>query len=147
MASVQVRDILDSIRAFYGQLSERFRQAEQTIQGGQLPYLLEYIAIHEGQLGTGIEAFEENAEDTLLDTWLQFGADETLKDILQQLKLTPDMSEDEVLAVALRIDSQLIALYEELAGESSIRQVSELFEALAKMQEARERQLARAVTQ
>ena len=145
MASVQVRDILDSIRAFYGQLSERFKQAQQSVQGDQLPYLLEYIAIHEGQLGTGIEEFEENAEESLLDTWLQFGADETLTGILNQVELTPDMTEDEVLAAALKVDSQLISLYEELAGESSVPHVRELFEALARMQEARERQLARAV--
>ena len=145
MASVQVREILDSIRAFYGRLSERFKEAQKSIRGGQLPYLLEYIAIHEGQLGTGIEKFEENAEDSLLDTWLQFGAGETLDRILQQLKLTPDMTEDDVLATALDVDAQLIALYEELAGESSVPHVRELFEALAKMQEARERQLARAV--
>ena len=145
MASVQVREILDSIRTFYGRLAERFKEAQQSIQGGQLPYLLEYIAIHEGQLDTGIEEFEENAEDGLLDTWLQFGAGETLDGILQQLKLTPEMTEDEVLAAALRVDTQLIALYEELAGECSVPHVRELFEALAKMQEARERQLARAV--
>ncbi len=145
MASVQVRDILNSIRTFYGSLSERFREAQQTIQGGQLPYLLEYISIHEGQLGNGIEEFEENAEASLLDTWLQFGAVETLDGILGQLKLTPEMTEDDILAAALKVDTQLIALYEELAGESSVPHVRELFEALAKMQEARERQLARAV--
>ncbi len=110
-----------------------------------MPYLLEYIAYHEGQLGTGIGEFEENAEECLLDTWLQFGADETLDGILKQLKLTPAMTEDEVLAAALKVDAQLITLYEELAGESSVPHVRELFEALAKMQEARERQLARAV--
>lgn len=145
MASVQVRDILDSIRTFYGCLSDRFKQAQQNVQGEQLPYLLEYIAIHEGQLGTGIEEFEENAEDGLLDTWLQFGSDETLKGILDQLELNSDMNEDEVLAAALKVDTQLISLYQELAGESSVPHVRELFEALAKMQEARERQLARAI--
>ena len=145
MASVQVRDILDSIRVFYSRLSERFKQAQQTVQGDQLPFLLEYIAMHEAQLGTGIEEFEENAESSLLDTWLQFGADETLEETLNKLRLEPDMTEDDVLAEALKVDARLIALYEELAGESSVPHVRELFEALARMQEARERQLARAV--
>jgi rubrerythrin len=86
-----------------------------------------------------------NSEASLLDTWLQFGAVETLDGILGQLKLTPEMTEDDILAAALKVDTQLIALYEELAGESSVPHVRELFEALAKMQEARERQLARAV--
>ena len=71
--------------------------------------------------------------------------DETLTGILNQVELTSDMTEDEVLAAALKVDSQLISLYEELAGESSVPHVRELFEALARMQEARERQLARAV--
>ncbi|MBI1314876.1 hypothetical protein GC176_26570 [bacterium] len=145
MPSVQVRDILSSIQRFYHELASRFRQAQKNVQGERLPYLLQYIAIHEGQLGTGIEEFEENADMCLLNTWLQFGAEESLNGILQRLDLKQGMTEDEILAAALQVDTQLIRLYDELAGESSVPRVRELFEALSRMQEARERQLARAV--
>ena len=144
MAAVQVRDILDSIAGFYRRLSELCTTARQNTQGERLPYLLEYIAAHELQLATSVEQFEETAESGLLDTWLQFGADESLDGILAQLNIQSDMPEDDIVREVLNVDSKLIALYEALAGETSSPHVEELFEGLAQMQEARERQLARA---
>lgn len=55
------------------------------------------------------------------------------------------MTEDDVLAEASRVDHRMIALYRELSGESSVPHVQELFDGFAKMQEARECQLARAI--
>lgn len=145
MSAVQIRDILNSLRNFYVQLAERFAAEEENVNDEQLPYLLEYIADHEEQLAAGIEKFKQSADARLLNTWLQFGAGESLEQILKQVDLHEGMSKYDVLAKALRADGQLIVLYEALAGDSSVPQVQELFESLASMQEARERQLARAI--
>lgn len=146
MAAVQIRDILKSLRTFYGQLSERFALQQQRVSGEKLPYLLEYIAAHEKQIAAGFREIETSTDPGVLDTWLQFGADETLQNILSQLDLHEGMTENDILAAALQVDDRLIALYRELAGESSIPHVQELFEGFAKMQDARERQLARAIS-
>lgn len=145
MSSVQIRDILESLRSFYRQLSEQFTLERQRVSGGQLPFLLEYIAAHEKQLESSVEEFEESTDAGLLDTWLQFGADEALENILSQLDLHEGMAEDDILAAALQVDDRLIALYRQLAGESSVPQVQDLFDGFTNMQEARERQLARAI--
>lgn len=145
MPAVQIRDILESLRTFYGQLSERFACEQQRVSGKQLPYLLDYIATHERQLEAGVERFEESAGAGLLNTWLQFGAGGALEMILSQIDLHEGMTEDDILAEALQVDDRLIALYRELASESSVPHVQELFDGLAKMQEARELQLARAI--
>lgn len=145
MSAVQIRDILRSLQSFYVQLAGRFSAEQENANDEQLPYLLAYIADHEKQLAEAMQKFEGSADAGLLDTWLQFGADETLEQILKQVDLQKGMSKYDVLASALKVDGQLIALYEALAGESSVPHVQELFENLASMQDARERQLARAI--
>lgn len=142
MPSVQVRDILDSIRGFYGELSDRFRAEQQRLDGEPLSYLLQYLSVHEQELEQSIAKFEDDADAAVLDTWLQFGADDTLDEALKGLDLHPGMTSDDIVGEALKVDTRLIELYKELAGESSVGHVSELFEGLARMQEARERQLA-----
>jgi len=145
MSAVQIRDILNSLRNFYVQLAERFASEQENVSDQQLPYLLEYIATHEKLLAAGIQNFAESADAGLLNTWLQFGAGQTLEQILNQIDLHEGMSKYDILTKALNADGQLIALYEGLAAESSAPQVQELFGSLASMQEARERQLARAI--
>ena len=143
MPSVQVRDILESLRTFYSRLAERFSRERTQAEGERLQILLECIANHERQLESGIAQFEDESADTgLLDTWLQFGAAETLDQIIGELELDCEMTESEVLASALQVDSKLVDLYEELGGETSVPDVCEFFQNLVKMQDARTRQLA-----
>ena len=145
MSSVQVKDILCSIRRFYASLAEAFEDALPEATGEQIPFLLEYIAHHEKQLQDFCEDLEEESDPGVLNTWLQFGAEESLDQILAGLDLHAGMDEDEILGEALKVDSKLVARYEQLAGESSVLHVQDLFEDLARLQEARERQLARVI--
>ncbi len=146
MPSLQIRSILDSFRNFYGELAECFQSQVVSSTGQQLPYLCQYIAEHEREIQKAIDNFEnETADEALLDTWLQFGADETLRRILDELELRAGMTEDDVIGEALKADAKIIALYRELAGESGVPDVRELFEGFANMQNARTRQLARAI--
>lgn len=145
MAAVQIRDILKSLRTFYGQLSERFALQQQRVSGEKLPYLPEYIAAHEKQIAAGFREIETSTDPGVLDTWLQFGAVETLETILGQLDLHDGMTENDILAAALQVDDRLIALYRDLAGESSIPRVQDPFDGFAELQKARERQLAIAI--
>lgn len=142
MAAVQVRDILNAISRFYQRLSRLFASAQKHARGERLPYVLEYIVAREKQLATSLEQFKETANPGLLDTWLQFGAEETLTEMLAQIDIPANMAEDDIVGEVLKIDAKLITLYEALAKKTSVLHVRELFESLANVQEARERQLA-----
>lgn len=90
MPAVQIRDILKSLRTFYGQLSERFAREQQRVGGQQLPYLLDYIATHEKQLEAGVERIEESAGVGLPNTLLQLGALEMILSQIDRVELSRD---------------------------------------------------------
>lgn len=141
MASQQVRQILDSIRSFYHELAERFQQQCEHEKDEQLQLLLEHVAKREEGLSECLKQFEDDADNGLLDTWLQFGAD-SLTDILREATLEDGMSRDDVVEVAMRVDRRLIEVYRELSGECAVPHVCDMFADLIRLEEGMQRRLA-----
>jgi rubrerythrin len=145
MPSKQIRDILDYVRKFHCCLHDFYEACGEETEDERVKALLDYMGRHEGNFNKALARYEETAAQGVLDTWLQFAPDETLNQAFKKVELTPGMSPDEVIQVALDLDKTLLTLYEELAQSTSAPHVKELFMNLLQMEEGKDHQYARSL--
>lgn len=145
MASRQVKDILDHIRACHHKMSEKLTGSGGHQSDERLGLLLKYMARHEQHFDDALADYEKDAAKGVLDTWLPFVNEETLDAALKNIEFRDDMTPDEIVGAILEFDKSLLELYRELASETSIPHVRELFLNLLEMEENKDHQYARSV--
>ncbi|PQO43923.1 hypothetical protein [Blastopirellula marina] len=144
MPSKQVKDILDHVRAAHQQVKKVCDELRGHEPDARLQLLLEYIGRHEEAFNTALQLYEQDARGKgLLETWLQFSADEAIDEDFAALRLSEGMQADEIVQQVLDFDAKLVALYRDLATSTSSEHVQELFNDLAQLEEDKERQYAR----
>jgi len=139
------KDVLDHAREFHGQVSVYYRQLGKKVQKERVKMLLEYMSRHEKHLEENLARYEEDVSGRILNTWFQYPPP---KDILKTvvsftLEGKENLTVDEVIDLALRIDDCLIQLYKQMAAESECGDVREVFTNLLEMEKHREMDLVR----
>ncbi len=127
----QTREILRHIHDFHQSLSHCYQGLEHKSDHERLKLLLDYMSEREGSLATALEAFLEEAEPEVLDTWFQF-ADEAvcLKLPCPVVNVRGDTAIDEVIALAKESHACLMKAYEEIIANSDTPRVREVFQNL-----------------
>lgn len=74
---------------------------------------LNYMRAHEEALEKTLEHYEEEADPGVLNTWFKYTPPEALATTVEQANLTPDMTSDDIIRLALRLGEQLLKLYRE----------------------------------
>lgn len=148
MPSRQVRDIVDHVRSYHRNLSQQLDFFDKQIDKAVAPrleMLINYMARHEQNFEKLLTKYESEASSRVLNTWLKFVPDESVDRALMHLNLHTGMDADEILGVVLNFDKSLIALYRELADETPLTDVHELFTDLMKMEDSKDRQYSLSV--
>lgn len=128
------REVLDRIRKFHQMLSTYYNEVSQQTDQIRLRLLLDYMSRHEKKFEENLARYEEEASKKVLDTWFKnLPDDEKLVDC-EGMKIKPDMSTDEVIGIALRVDDCLIQFYKEMAECCVIKEIRELFSNLCEME-------------
>lgn len=144
MPSKQIKDILDHIRAVHHELNKVCHQLSAGEPDERLRLLLAYIGRHEESFNIAVRRYEKEASArTVLDTWLQFTADESISEAFRELDLHPGMTAEEIVEQVLSFDTKLVDLYRDLAESTSSSQVRDLFSDLLQMAEGKQHQYAR----
>jgi rubrerythrin len=144
MSYKQVHEVLERVKLFYQQLSDYYEDLSDDLpEDDQVHRLLEYMGRHEKAFNRTLAKYERDAAEGVLNTWLQYAPDERTWRALQHAEIRPDMSLDEVMEQALDVDQDLRDMYRQLADESSVPRVQELFQSLLEMQESKDAQYAR----
>lgn len=146
MPSTQVKDILEHIRTFHHQVSEYYKELSSQEPDERVELLLQYLARHEENFNETLGKYEEEAAQGVLDTWLQFAADDTIDAALQPIELDKNMDPDEIIRYAMILDRRLIQLYREIADSTGVSSVRDLFSNLILMEESKDRQYARSLS-
>lgn len=97
--------------------------------------LLEYMSRHEKAFEQMLAGYEEPQAGKLLATWMQYEPDDRALEVPRAEALRPDMSVDEVVETALRLDDELARFYAQAARMARIPEVRDLFEGLARQAE------------
>lgn len=140
----QVKDVLHHVIDFHAALAADYRMLAKQVGDERARLLLLYLAEHESRMSRGLVRYTEGNAHNVLDTWLQNAPDlkepHLLKDLRSGLCCT---TIEEVSAAAEKIHETLGQMYRQLADASTIADERELFEALAKFQNAETRRLVR----
>ena len=138
-----VGDMLKRSEDFHGQLSDFYTRLGASAEEPRVKLLLEHMGRHEKRLGQWLVEYEQAAPGALLDTWCQFTPERATCKCFEGIDLQPDMSMDDVVAVAQRLDGCLLALYRELAEAAATEEARDLFESLLEMEQREDVEYAR----
>ena len=109
--------------------------------------LLEYLKRHEDHLEQTLGKFEQDKSQKVLESWFQYAPDQDLKDVLTELNINENMSTDDVVEMALKLDDYFIDLYQDMVNSSTSTPVKEVFQNLLDMEEHEKIQLAKTALQ
>lgn len=130
----QTRDVLDQVRDFHRQVSELYHRLADEAGKERIKMLLDYMSRHEQNMEESLKEYEDEASEMILNTWFQFVPDDSILKSVQDIQLQPDMSVEDVISLALRLDDILIDLYKRMVEEAEIPEVQEVFQNLLEME-------------
>lgn len=142
MPAETVRDVLDRARAFHRELGEFYHQLEDASEKARVKLVLEYLRHHETFMEECLTKFEDGASANVL-TWYKNTPDAATHKCFENLEVRPDMTAEDVMRVALRLDECLIRLYRGMAERAPSAEVRELFDDLLKLELREERNMVR----
>ncbi len=127
----QTREILRHIRDFHQSLSHCYQGLEDKAGRERVKLLLDYMGERESDLAEAVEAFMEEAEPEVLDTWFQF-ADESvyLKLACPVIDPSEDTAVEDVLALAQEAHECLMKAYQEIIANCDMQRVCDVFQNL-----------------
>ena len=132
------RDILDRAKAFHTNISKHYHTLSAAVEKEKVKILLGYLSRHEKNLAKSLEEYEEEASREILENWFKFTPENSINDFFRDLEVTPSMSVDDVISLALSFDNRLVDLYREAARISPSEEVREVFNNLLEMEKEEE---------
>jgi rubrerythrin len=142
MRYTRIRNTLDKVRDFHGQLAEYYSQLSDRAALQRVKLLLDYMSSHERNLQSSMAAYEEGASREVMDTWVDCGHCEEIIAICEQPPISPDLSVDSVVKQAMDVDRCLLHFYREVAANAQTETARDVFTNLIDMEEAELRMLA-----
>lgn len=144
MSYSTVRDILTYSQNVHQHASALYEQLREETQRERVDMMLKLLALHEQGLASAIAGFREDRRSRILDEWHQFEPAD-IGDLLSECRaIHPDVSVDELVMIALKVDEFLIRVYQQLAADASSAEARELFENLAALEESEKIRTVRA---
>jgi hypothetical protein len=127
----QTKEILEHIGNFHASTAACYRALEDRAKQTRVKLFLDYLSQRQSELAAAVDDFLAEAPADVLDTWFQFAdEDEYLTLACPDAAPHPDMSEEEVMAVAHEVHECLMGAYRAIAANSESQAVREVFENL-----------------
>lgn len=144
MSYATVKDVLDYSRKLHEHASNLYQQLRDQTQRERVDMMLKLLAEHEDALARTMASTSENTAQKVLDEWHQFEPGSISEALRNCRECHPDMSVEELSAIALKIDDYLITLYRQMASEATSEASRNLFENLVKLEETEKIRTVRA---
>ncbi|MHC4874548.1 MAG: hypothetical protein ACYTFY_22065 [Planctomycetota bacterium] len=135
MAYKQMHDLLECAQRFHHSLAEFYTTLETKVDEARVKMLLGYMKRHELYLEECIAIYEADANLAVTDTWLKYEPSVELETFLENLKASSDMSIDEVVEIALDLDSYLIEFYKMIVESAPSEDIRAVFNSMLKIEE------------
>lgn len=134
MTYQQVGDILNVIRDYH----RRFRNALENVEvsaGFELTEsLARFLQIHEVHWQKALKEYGDEGEEAVLNSYIQYVPDEGVQEALEDIRITSDMSTDDVRQLVMQFHSALIDLYGTLTDQVTAPRVKEFFTRLHELE-------------
>lgn len=138
-----VKDVVDHSRRLHQQISQLYRDMSQKHSQERVKMLLDYLQRHEQHLEEALCQFEKDKSQKVLDSWFQYAPDQDLTQVLAEIAVHDQMSTDEVIAMALKLDDYFIELYENMVESSHSSDAKSVFQNLLDMEKQEKIRTAR----
>ena len=138
----KVRDMLDQVREFHGQLSKYYHQLSESADRQRIKLVLDHMSDHEKHLQESLADYEEGASAQVMETWVDCKHCNDVLATCERIPIAQETSVDGVLTAAMEIDSCLIRFYREVAEKVDSERIREVFNNLVAMEEGELRRLA-----
>lgn len=142
MSFDQTRDILRQLRVFHqraGSLYEALRPYAETEMGNML---LDRLIKQERQMSEGLAKYEKTAPASVLNMFFQQSSLRRLSGLLDEIDIENIDTANDLLDIALDINTNLISVYHDLAESTMSDKVAQMFKGLLEMARTREKELS-----
>lgn len=140
----QTRDIIECCARFHDSLGHQYEALSKSAAQPRLKMMLDYLAQHEHEMHAGLVRFLETAQPAVLNTWFRQVPELPQPDALEALhSCLSCASVEDAEHAATDFHTQIQSLYQQLADLSETPALGELFESLAKGEEAELRRMVR----
>ena len=143
MPYLRVADLLTRVRSYHEGLRDWCVRRQHEEPDPRVALLTELVGAREDRMQGGLAKIAADADDAILNTWLQFEPDAAQATDLDAFELGGDLGVEEALARATGFELTVQAIYARAAGAMVAPRVREFFRALADLHEARAKQLGR----
>lgn len=135
MSYVKMIDLLRRGEKFHNDLAAYYESLKESARREDVKMMLEYIKRHETFLAQTLKAYEAEAPSKVLDTWFQYEPEASLMDAINSVAIDPDMTPDDVIELAVKLDECLISLYKQMKEFSPPAEVLEAVDKLLEIEE------------
>lgn len=139
-----VKDVVDYSRKLHQQISKLYQEISQDQTQERVKMLLDYLQRHESHLEKSLCQFEQDKSQKVLDSWFQYAPDQSITEVLEGIEISNNMSTDEVIVMALKLDDYFIELYEGMVENASSSAVKSVFQNLLDMEQQEKIRTSRA---
>ena len=144
MSFKTVRDVLVLSQDIHSSASNLYEQLREQTQRERVDMLRKFLSKHEEELAQILAKVTADVSDKILDEWHQTELTSVAQILDGCKECHPDVSVDELVNMALRVDDSLISLYKHMASESSTDEARQLFNNLVLLEENEKMKTARA---
>jgi rubrerythrin len=144
MSFKTVRDVLQLSQDIHRNAGILYQQLRDQTQRERIDMLLKFLSQHEEELALTLAKVEVDVSKDVLNEWHQTELF-SITSILEGCKQChPDISLEELVEMALKVDDSLINLYRHMASEASSEVTRQLFENLVVLENNEKMKTARA---
>lgn len=136
-----IRDLLEHLGEAHQALAKLYHRLVPEADAERTRMMLHYLVEHEQKLADEFAQYLAAHNDKLLDTWFDKARDSDFEQHLQRVSLAATATQEDVLALALKLDNRLLEDIEALLPLCPSDSSRELLSDLVKVSHDRQHQL------
>ncbi|AJF07430.1 hypothetical protein [Geoalkalibacter subterraneus] len=140
----QTVDVLEHVGLFHRKTAELYRALTERVSSPRVKMLLDYMARHEDRVALSIREYRDESRPQVLSSWFKYTHDEDIFAPLKEVDLDRDYDFDDVLDLALTLDSKLLELYQDMSTQAVSPEVKDMFNSLLLREMEEKQKLMRA---
>jgi rubrerythrin len=145
MSFKTVREVLQLSQDIHTNAAILYEQLREQTQRERIDMLLKLLSNHEEELAQTLVKVERDVSERILDEWHQTELTSVAGALEGGQQCHPDISMQELVELALKVDDSLISLYRHMASDASTDEARQLFSNLVLLEENEKMKTARAV--
>jgi hypothetical protein len=143
MAFETIGDVLEHAKQFHRKLAELYGQLGDTARKDKIRILLTYMQRHEENMVDVLHSLEEDTSQRILKTWFKYPPEFPRHKCFECVTLLPEMTAEEIVDAALRVDECLRRLYRHGLEKAITPETKDFFGKLLDMEKQKETEVLR----